>query len=108
MSVVDKIGVPVKPDDEKEFLIEDDAFQEQFPGLFEVLCRCKYQGHPRVTGRLILFAELDRATLCLCDKQSGQVCFFTSKGFNEALEGLERALQAGKADWRADKRSTRR
>lgn len=105
MSVLPKIEVPVKSGPENEMAVTGDPFEDDYPGIFEVLCRQSFQGEERQTGRLILFSEPGRASLCLVDKQSGQVAFYTAGGFTEALEGLEKALQAGKADWRKDKRS---
>lgn len=105
MSILDKQKQRSKPEATGDFLIADDSFAEEYPGLFEMIARCKYQGKSRKTGRLIMFAEPDRATICLCDQDSSQVAFYAAETFGEALAGLERALQAGTADWRLDKKA---
>ncbi len=88
-----------------DFLIDEDQFGEQYPGIFEMLSRCKWKGKSRKGGRLIMYAEPNRATLVLCDAEAGEVTFYASDTFSEALVGLEGALQAGSCDWRQDKRS---
>lgn len=104
MSVLDKIGKDGQDPVKGDFLIGEDSFGEEYPGVFEMLARRTYEGHSRRPGRLIMYAEADRATLVLCDVDAGKVTFYASSTFGEALEGLERALQAGTCDWRKDKR----
>lgn len=105
MSVLDSMSRDQKEPVRGDFLIVDDPFAESYPGVFEVLARGKYKGKSRKAGRLVMYAEPSRATLCLCDVESGQVAFYASEGFIEALEGMEKALQAGSLDWRPDKRA---
>ena len=105
MSILDKIAQSQKEPVRGDFLVVDDPFAESYPGVFELLTRCKHKGKTRKTGRLVMYAEPSRATLCLCDVDSQQVAFYASEGFIEALEGMERALQAGSLDWRPDKRA---
>lgn len=105
MSIFERKAKPDKRKLDGDFLVCDDPFGEEYPGIFEVLCRVKYLGKDRRAGRLILYAELGRATLVLCDVDAGEVTFFAAETFGEALEGLERALQQGSCDWRQDKKS---
>lgn len=105
MSVLDKIQGSQKEPVRGDFLIADDPFAEDKPGLFEFLARGKYKGKARKPGRLIMYAEPSRATLVVCDADGGQVAFYTAETFAEALEGVEKALQAGSLDWRPDKRA---
>lgn len=105
MSVLDKMQQSLKEPVRGDFLVVDDPFAESYPGIFELLTRGKYKGKSRKTGRLVMYAEPSRATLCLCDVDSNQVAFYASEGFMEALEGMEKALQAGSLDWRPDKRA---
>ena len=49
---------------------------------------------------LLLFVEDGLCKLCLSDRDNDMVCFRGARTFLEALEGLERALQAGEAEWR--------
>lgn len=105
MSVLGKIKQDVKKVEESEFLVVEDDFAETYPGIFEMLTRRAYQGKARKVGRLVMYAETNRATLVLCDVDAGNVTFYAAETFGEALEGLEGALQAGSCDWRKDKRS---
>lgn len=105
MSIIDKIKSKSQEVARDGLLIADDPFGDDYPGIFEMLVRVAYKGKPRQSGRLVLYAEPNRATLCLVDVDAGMVTFYTSDTFGEALAGLERALQAGSCDWRKDKRS---
>ena len=105
MSIIDKIKKNRQEVVRDGLLIGDDSFGEDHPGIFEMLVRVAYQGKPRQPGRLVMYAEPNRATLCLVDVDAGMVTFYTAETFGDALEGLERALQAGSCDWRKDKRS---
>jgi hypothetical protein len=105
MSVLDNIqdgGSSVK---ESEFTLESDPFGDDYPGIFEVLCRQKYAGEARQTGRLIIYSEPGKGCCCLCDKQQRIVAFHIADGLTAALEGLEKRLQEGSLDWRRDKRA---
>ena len=103
MSILDKMPSNGKPRGDMEFLVDEDHFAQEFPGIWEILARCRWKGNPRQTGTLMLFCEPGRPTVCLLDRARGEKCFYASSGFMEALEGLERALQEGKGDWRPDK-----
>lgn len=105
MSVLDNIERSQKEPVRGDFLLADDPFADDYPGLFEFLARGKYKGKARKPGRLIMYAEPSRATLVVCDADSGQVAFYTSDTFAEALAGVEKALQAGSLDWRPDKKA---
>lgn len=105
MSVVAKIGVSVKRDESAEFAIEECGFTEEYPGLWEFIARQLYQGTPRATGKLVVFSEGGKATLCLIDRCTAQVAFFTSETLGDALTGAEKALQDGSLDWRLDKKA---
>lgn len=105
MSVLGKIKQDRDKVAKTDFIVLEDDFAETYPGVFEILTRREYQGKARKPGRLILYAEQDRATLVLCDVDAGNVTFYASETFSEALVGLEGALQEGSCDWRKDKRS---
>lgn len=105
MSVLDKIRKTDVEVNASGFLIDDDSFQEDHPGIFEMITRHSYEGKHRKVGRLIMYAEPRRAVLVLCDVESGLVAFYAKETFGEAFEGLEQALQAGTLDWRKDKQS---
>ena len=105
MSVIGKIKTSTQKVDKSDFIVSECDFSETYPGIFEMLTRRAYQGKDRKVGRLILYAETNRATLVLCDVDAGMVTFYASETFSEALAGLEGALQGGSCDWRKDKRS---
>ncbi len=105
MSVVAKIGVGVKRDEAAEFAVEECGFAEEYPGLWEFIARQRYKGEARATGKLVFFVEGGKATLCLIDRCTAQVAFFTSETLGEVLVGAEKALQAGSLDWRLDKKA---
>jgi hypothetical protein len=105
MSVVAKIGVGVKVDESAEFALDECGFGEEYPGLWEFVARQRYQGNARATGKLVFFAEGGKATLCLIDRCTAQVAFFTAETLSDVLVGAEKALQVGSLDWRADKKA---
>lgn len=104
MSILTGIESSVKPDDQKEFCAPDEGFQEQFPGLYEFLARVKFQGKDRKVGKLFLYYDAGKAAVCLSDAHTGQVAFHLDVGLMEALEGVERRLQASKMDWRKSRK----
>lgn len=108
MSVVAKIKAGVKQDDAAEFALEECGFQTEYPGLWEFVARQCYQGTPRATGKIVIFTEGGKATFCLIDRNTGQVAFFTAESLADALDGSEKALQAGSLDWRVDKKAAMR
>ena len=105
MSIMDKMSKTSQEVATSDFLLVEDDFATEYPGVFELLTRCKWKGKPRKPGRLVLYAEPGRATLVACEVDSQMVAFYSAEGFSEALAGLERALQAGSCDWRPDKRA---
>lgn len=105
MSVLDKVGQDVNPPQDEEYMLTDDVFSTDYPGLFEFLARIKIGGVVRKPGRLVLYYEPGKAHLCLSDKHTGSVAFHAAEGLIEALEATERRLQEGKLDWRKDKRA---
>lgn len=79
-----------------------DKWGDLYPTIWEVLARSEYEGAPRKLGRISIWVEAGRATVCLTDRHSAQVCFFADLSITMALEGLEAALASGRADWRRD------
>ena len=105
MAVLDKIRKTEQEVNTSGYLVQECSWSEQYPGIYEMIARRTHQGKHRKVGRLILYAEPNRATLVLCDVDSGLVTFYAKETFVEAFAGLERALQDGTCDWRKDKRS---
>lgn len=104
MSILENVGAEASPDENAEYLIEDEAFSTEFPGLFEFLARVKINGVSRKPGRIICYYEPGKAHLCLSDQHTGSVAWHAAATHAEALHGAERRLQEGKMDWRKDKR----
>lgn len=104
MSVIATIGSGFKPDPSGEYSVEPCPFAEEYPGLFEVIARHRFEGKDRQVGRLIIYTEPGKGCVCLCDKDSGQVAFHVADSVADALAGVERRLQEGALDWRDDKR----
>lgn len=104
MSILNDVAKNVKTDVGGDFLHEDENFGTEFPGIFEVLARNRFEGEDRKVGRLILYFEKGHAALCLSDKHTGQVAFIVSECIQSCLELLERKLQDGSVDWRKSKR----
>lgn len=104
MSILSNVGGGVNPSEDEEYLLSDEVFSGDYPGLFEFLARVRIGGQDRKPGRLIIWCEPGKAHICLSDKHTGSVAFHAAVGVTEALEGAERRLQDGKLDWRKDKR----
>lgn len=105
MSILDRLNESVKETPGTEFIAEDSAFSDQFPGIHEFLSRVKYRGDDRKPGRLICYYEAGKASLCLSDQHTGMVAFHTASGLLEALEACEARLQNGGLDWRKSKKA---
>lgn len=105
MSIRDSIADRVKTGNLSEFLLEDPEWVGNYPGIWEILARQVWKGQQIQSGRLVIYCENEKVFLCLCDKESRQICFCAGDSVSEALESLERQLQSGKADWRKDSRS---
>lgn len=104
MSIVSDIVGSCKPDDQREFSAPDGVLQEQYPGIYEFLARIKFEGHDRKPGKMIVYYDAGKAAVCLSDAHTGQVAFHLDVGVNEAMEGVERRLQAGSMDWRKSRK----
>lgn len=105
MSILGNVGSGVNPSDDDDYLVSDDLFSTEYPGLFEFLARIRIDGKPRRPGRVVLYYDSGKANLCLSDKHTGSCSFHADEGIQEALEGVEKRLQEGKMDWRKDKRA---
>lgn len=105
MSILDKIPERAKTDSGDEFALPECGFSGEYPGLWEFVARQAYQGNPRQTGKLVIFTDGSKASLCLIDRFSGQVAFYTADTLDEAVRGAEKALADGSLDWRQDKKA---
>ena len=103
MSVLDKMDTGGSGGPTGDLGCGSDGFGDDYPGIFEILATSRRKGKVRETGRLSLSVDCGKACLCLTSKEAGVCAFYRAEGFSEALEGLERQLQAGTADWRKDR-----
>lgn len=94
-------NMSIAPDNQVS-LIENDPWQAIYPGLFEFLVLTSHRGKPREVGKLAIACEAHKAAIRLTDVENGKICFFVSKNVALALEGAEKAYQAGTLDWRED------
>lgn len=108
MSILDKIPERSKAATEVEFALPECGFSAEYPGLYEFIARQTYQGNPRQTGKVVIFADAGKASLCLIDRFSAQVSFFTANSLDEAMRGADKGLAEGGLDWRQDKKASYR
>lgn len=108
MSILDRVPERSKTGESPEFALGECDFAREYPGLWEFVARQMYKGEARATGKLVIFADSGKASLCLIDRCTGQVAFYTADRLDEALRGSERALQEGTLDWRQDKKASYR
>lgn len=108
MSILDKIPERSKAASEVEFALPECGFSAEYPSLWEFIARQAYQGGPRQTGKVVIFTDAGKASLCLIDRFSGQVAFFTADSLDEAVRGAEKGLAEGSLDWRNDKKASYR
>lgn len=105
MSILDKIPERDKEESNVDFALGDCAFKEEYPNLWEFIARQRYKGDPRATGKFVVFTDGCKASVCLIDRCSNQVAFFTADSLDEALRGVDGALGSGGLDWRKDKKA---
>lgn len=104
MSVIPDVLPEGNPPEDQEYIAPDEGLQTEFPGLYELLARILVKGVKRTPAKLIVYYEEGRCALCLSDKHTGLVAFHLADSLQEAMEGVERRLQAGKVDWRKSKK----
>lgn len=104
MTILDNVAKSASPEEGTDFAAKDENFQGRFPGLFELLATTHYEGSKRKLAKLILYYDSGKAAVCVSDAHTGRVAFHLDEGLEEALEGLERRLQAGKVDWRKSRK----
>ncbi len=100
MSIINKAMESVKGAPDREFEVEDELFQTEYPGIYEWLARVKLNGKSRFGASLTIKMRDGGVSLCLSAETEGKVCWHQGGSVSEALEGLERRLQANTVDWR--------
>lgn len=108
MSTLDDADRSVKRVEGQEFECEDEVFAQNFPGIYEWLARVMYKGKPRETASLTIKYRSGGVSLCLSAPQEKLVGWHQDKTIDEALEGLEKRLQARAMDWRERKEGYQR
>lgn len=103
MGILDNVGAKAKPPLSGDNLAEDEAFETEYPGIYEFLCRVKVNGKDRLPGKMLIYYENGCAALCVTDAHTGSVAWHIAKTIAEALEGLEKRFQYGDVDWRVSK-----
>jgi hypothetical protein len=79
-------------------------FAEAHPNLAAFLRDTVYEdGSGRRTSTLTVFVEAGRVKLCLSDRDLNRTAWGTGDTLEDALAGLELALESGSADWRSSK-----
>lgn len=91
-----------------DFAVPADKWGVTYPALFEVLARIRWEGKDRIPASLMVYVDVGRVTLRVCDRETHQVAFYSDVTLDTAMEGLNRALATGKADWRPDRTKSQR
>lgn len=91
-----------------DFAVPPDKWGERYPAIFEVLARVKWEGKDRISATLMVYVDVGRVTLRVCDRQTHQVAFYSDVTVDAAFDGLDAALASGRADWRPDRTKQQR
>ena len=91
-----------------DYAVPPDKWGDAHPALFEVLARIRWEGEVRIPATLMVYIDVGRVTLRVCDRQTHQVAFYSDATLDAALDGLELALATGRADWRPDRTKQQR
>lgn len=82
----------------------DGAFFKKYPALSEFLDLEEWEpGQTRERGTMTLFFEQGAFKAAVNDRDSGLVAFVSKQSFQGLLEAIEKGLQTGSLDWRAQK-----
>lgn len=106
MGILDNVGAAAPLDENREYQCEDDLFSTEYPGLYDFLAKVRNNGKYRKAGKMLIYYEPERVQILLIDKNTKSCAWHASKSISEALESLERRLQAGSVEWKYDKRAT--
>lgn len=85
----------------------DGSFSGAYPALWEFVTVRLFRGAPRETATILFFREDGQWKCCLSDRDTDRVLFRSGDTVTDCLEGLEKALESPRADWRASKRTRR-
>lgn len=94
-----KAGQKVLP-----WLWANDAWQEAYPALYELLSAGIVEGEERKPATLTVFVSEGRLKACLRDRHTRQSLWLTLEGDINVLVEVEKAIVDHSGEWRADKR----
>lgn len=83
-----------------QYWCSGDKFCDWWPNIWRILAQRKNGKAERAPGSLMLFVHDGTVTVRLTEENINQVTYFTDCTPNVALDGLEAALEKGRADWR--------
>lgn len=86
-----------------EWHFYDEAFQAEFPALFELLACTKQDDKPRESASITLYVDQGRLKGVVSDKTSKMSFFATLSGSYTALVELDTAIREGRGEWRKQK-----
>lgn len=81
----------------------DDEWRRTYPTLHDWLTLTGVSGKDREVGTFTFFAQDGMFKMALNDKESGLVCFLSSKTVSGVLGVAEAGLKAGTLEWRETK-----
>lgn len=103
MSVIRSRG-PLPTSGQGSVSVGADLWATVHPGIWEMMTGPTMpDGSAREGSTLLVFWASDGVKICLNDRDTQQQAWVTARGVGEALEALERGLQANTLDWRAMK-----
>lgn len=100
MGILDDATPGVKRYQGQEYECEDNQLQRDYPGIYEWLTRILLDGKPRVPAQLTIKYREGGCSLCLSAGQEDVIGWHQGSDLENALEGLEKRLQAKTMDWR--------
>lgn len=80
------------------------SWNSMYPGLCLLLSAERFpDGKARETSTLLIFCADGYVKLCLNERHAGETAWSSGRSLEEALESMERGLQAGSLQWRKNK-----
>jgi hypothetical protein len=91
-----KAGPKVVP-----WLWANDAWQEAYPALYELLAAGLYEGEQRKPATLSIFVSEGRLKACVRDRHTKQALWLTLEGNIDLIREIEDAITSSAGEWRA-------
>jgi len=89
-----------------ELPLDDAAFRDEFPNLYDHLFATTYEdGSGRMTSTMLIFSENGVLKLCLNDRDNGRSVFITATEFLSLFSVIETGLASNSLDWRSRRQS---